>query len=151
MYDFVRVKSNVSPRPSTLTYPREIFDRTTALTAQPPRHIRSQDHLVCLTGSSVLGTRVLQTVPNKKVEKIVNIDQTRRNTSEKTTDILENWANTFFDQKRDFSDYIFPKPDLGTCLIQSLSWCQKCGREIIKIEVFLIFRYKIFLPVSNIP
>ena len=29
--DFVRVKSDVSPRPSTLTYPLEIFDRTTPL------------------------------------------------------------------------------------------------------------------------
>ena len=28
LYDFVRVKSNVSPRLPTLTYPREIFDRT---------------------------------------------------------------------------------------------------------------------------
>ena len=26
---FVRVKSNDSPRPSTLTYPREVFERTT--------------------------------------------------------------------------------------------------------------------------
>ena len=32
--DFARVKSNVSPRPSTLTYPREIFDRTTPLKTQ---------------------------------------------------------------------------------------------------------------------
>ena len=28
---FVRVKSNVSPRPSTSTYPREMFDRTSPL------------------------------------------------------------------------------------------------------------------------
>ena len=28
--DFVRVKSNDSPRPSTFTYPRELFDRTTS-------------------------------------------------------------------------------------------------------------------------
>ena len=29
--NFVRVKSNVPPRLSTLTYPRKIFDRTTPL------------------------------------------------------------------------------------------------------------------------
>ena len=38
--DFVRVKSNVSYRPSTLTYPREIFDRATPLTFHYPSKFR---------------------------------------------------------------------------------------------------------------
>ena len=41
--NFVRVKGNVSPRPSTLTYPQEIFDRTTLLS------VTSIGHLVEIT------------------------------------------------------------------------------------------------------
>ena len=37
LYDFVWVKSNVSPRPSTKTYTRDFFDRTIPKRNLPPR------------------------------------------------------------------------------------------------------------------
>ena len=50
--DFVRVKLNVSPRLSTSTYPREIFDRTTPL--KEMEHAKDAIHQVKKNDFSII-------------------------------------------------------------------------------------------------